>query len=428
VTIALEAQARLLQEAQALITAGEHGVAAQTLTRLLSTYPDSPRSGQARWLLARCYEALGRSYAAIAQYELLAKIPGAPYAEEAARRLGELHAPDHNTGRSGGPNGLWVPATAIPREAGLESWLKNLAASGVTMVILEGAMGKGVTFQTMLAPVTQDMFQRLVPAAHRHHILVFGAVALDRMDWLSSDLGWHDARYDSRRRQIEVSPYLDLFNPAVQEYLTGLLTDLAQTEVDGILMRTVAGSNGETFSRFAVQEFQREFQTPLEPAKLFARGLDGRAPGGQARAAVEPTPEFWRWVGWKARMRIKLVEKLMQGLRRMSPGLQVAIELHQESITEPIKALVDYGEDVLEAKRNSADYFVLRVLHGGREGSGPVLQRTRELLGSLDRVWIIRRPASPEDRLQVTLKKDRLALPPEVGLIYDALPGLGTLP
>ena len=214
----------------------------------------------------------------------------------------------------------------------------------------------------------------------------------------------------------------------VQEYLTGLLTDLAQTEVDGILMRTVAGSNGETFSRFAVQEFQREFQTPLEPAKLFARGLDGRAPGGQARAAVEPTPEFWRWVGWKARMRIKLVEKLMQGLRRMSPGLQVAIELHQESITEPIKALVDYGEDVLEAKRNSADYFVLRVLHGGREGSGPVLQRTRELLGSLDRVWIIRRPTSPEDRLQVTPKKDRLALPPEVGLIYDALPGLGTLP
>ena len=66
-TIQLEAQSRLLQEAEGLMATEQYAAATRTLGRLLATYPSSPHVPEARLLLARCYERQGQLQAAVAQ-------------------------------------------------------------------------------------------------------------------------------------------------------------------------------------------------------------------------------------------------------------------------------------------------------------------------------------------------------------------------
>ena len=95
----------------------------------------------------------------------------------------------------------------------------------------------------------------------------------------------------------------------------------------------------------------------------------------------------------------------------------MAREFHQESVTEPVKALVQYSEDLLDARR-AADFVLIR---SGPSLTPAMLQKTRELLGGLDQVWIARQAGSGRGRVVIPdVRADRNALPAEVGLVYDA--------
>jgi hypothetical protein len=339
-----------------------------------------------------------------------------------------------------GVTALIVAPQDVPPVQELEQWIQRLMQGGITMVLLDigtstesnriaaedDRRASGIYFTSQWARTIRDLFGELIPSAHRQGLSVVAAVSPRRINWVDRSLAWLDRSYDPVHRQLRLSPYMDLFHPAFQEYLVGLLTDLVDTGADGILFRNdVPVGPYDGFSVFAVQAFERDFQTRLEPARLFT---PAKSTGQSARSGegAEPLPaEFWHWTGWKARERMKILGRLSRAMRLRGNTVHTALEVHREAVTDPRAALVRYGEDLLEAKRRF-QYFLLRpsspAATSGVNGSPTsiVLEQMKGLLGRADRIWttipIGTEGVGPRG---ISLEADRAELGTDIGLIYQ---------
>jgi hypothetical protein len=124
-----------------------------------------------------------------------------------------------------------------------------------------------------------------------------------------------------------------------------------------------------------------------------------------------------------------MLDRLMVGARGVSPGLHFTIELQEESVMEPVKALAQYGEDVLAINQTHLNFFFFRS-NSMRSGDKhrvrapeirmTFLQRVGDLLGGLDRVWILTEPRSGRRAAESpNPSDDRMRLPAEIGIIYE---------
>jgi hypothetical protein len=213
------------------------------------------------------------------------------------------------------------------------------------------------------------------------------------MNWVDPTLGWLDRAYDPVQQQLRITPYLDLFHPAFQEYLTGLFLDLADTGIDGVLFRNDAPLGPtDGFSFFALRGFERDFQIKADPAKLAPIPiLAPPVEGEMARPLVfqpNTSPEFWQWAGWKAREEIKLIVKLGQTMRTHTPTLLSGLEVHPEAVTDPLIALLQYGEDLLDAGRNGFQFFFVRTPQQNPISASSFLDRMGQLVGRVERILV----------------------------------------
>ena len=340
-----------------------------------------------------------------------------------------------------GVTALIVAPQDVPPVHELESWIQSLMQGGITMVLLDIGTGMesnrmapnngrhaiGIYFRSQWAETIRDIFGELIPPAHQQGLVVFAAVSPRRINWVDPTLAWLDRSYDPVHRQLRTSSYLDLFHPAFQEYLIGLLSDLADTGVDGILFRNdVPLGPYDGFSAFGVRAFERDFHTRMEPDQLFTSVKPARQGAALSDGLVQPlSAEFWHWAGWKGRERLKILERLSHAMRLRGNTRHVALEIHPEAVTDPRAALVNYGEDLLEAKRRF-QYFVLRLsAQAATSGvNAPqmfvALEQMKGLLGTSDRIWATI-PMSPNGvgRLDTFSRADRAELGKDIGLIYQ---------
>ena len=451
----IEAQARLLQNARSLLAQGSSEAAVSLLRRIIETYPQSPSLPEARWWLGRSYEQAGDLNAALDQYRVLANTAKEhSYGTEARGRIVELEKLLETTAtRSNGLAAILIPAHDLLALPELDHWIQTLAHAGITTLIVEVGTGQ-----------IRHEFGQLVPIAHRHGLSLFAAMTLRRMSWLEPQFGWADSSYDPAKGHLTPSQYLDLFHPSFQEYLIGLFTDLAATGVDGVLFRAGAPLGPtDGLSAYGLRGFERDFDIKLDPRKLFMPSHGG-TPATQPRAArpqqevgtggargpvasdpstrlrVSPelgrgaenatgdgpppamyAPEFWRWAGWKARESLKVMDRLRRAMRKHSPKLLFALEVHPEAITNPVEALARYGEDLLEAKRSRFDFY----LTGSRPRIGErmpgMIEHMIDLIGEPERIWVA--APLPEGELvrladRVKPAADRAASVKGISLIY----------
>ena len=352
-----------------------------------------------------------------------------------------LPAPPESTLMVRGVTALMVASRDVPPVHELEPWIQSLLQGGVTMVLLDigtstesdrvaaedGRRPTGIYFKSQWAPTIRDIFGELIPLAHRQGLSVFASVSPRRINWIDPALAWLDRFYDPVHRQLRLSPYLDLFHPAFQEYVVGLLTDLADTDVDGILFRNDAPVGAyDGFGAFGVRAFERDFHTRMEPAQLFAPAKSAGQGAMSGDGAAQPLPaEFWYWAGWKARERMKILERFSRAMRLRGNTQHAALEVYPEAITDPRTALVRYGEDLLEAKRRF-QYFLLRssshtatsAINGSQ--TSKVLEQMKGLLGRVDRIWTTMSISTDGERpVGISSRADRAELGTDIGLIYQ---------
>ncbi|MGQ0811872.1 MAG: tetratricopeptide repeat protein [Nitrospiraceae bacterium] len=395
----LEAQVRVLRAAKTASDEGRYSVAARLLKRFIDTYPQSSQLPEARWSLAQAYEKMGDFPAARTEYRsLVTTIPMTAdtigYQEHALRRLNELRQEPAEYGLSRTRVALALSPRQLPPKPDLESWMRMLVSRGVTTLVLDVEAGPGspesapgVYFQTDKARVVDDLFGQMIPLAHQVGMALFGFITLQEMARLGAQPEWRTMEYEFAARQFRPSSTLDLLNPAVQDYLIGLMTDLAQTGIDGMLVRVrEAKGFSREVSGASLRQFENSLGVKLEPERLF-----GETARSQTAFQDDANVEYWRWVGWKARERLRLLERMREASKRHLSSMPVVIMMHPEAVMRPVAALEEYGEDFLEIKRKGFEIALSdssNDLQAAREGEA-LVRRTIELVGGQAQFWVM---------------------------------------
>jgi len=116
---------------------------------------------------------------------------------------------------------------------------------------------------------------------------------------------------------------------------------------------------------------------------------------------------FWKWVGWKSRERLRVMNGFMQSLRLRFPHLQFGIEIHPESLMNPVYALAMFSEDWVETTQATFNFFVARAtgsvalrLYSNSTNRAKVplqlvsrslVEQMIDYLGTPQKVWVIDR-------------------------------------
>jgi len=377
---ARDAQEQLLQEAYRAFKERRYQAAALFFQRFTDVARDSPRLAEAHWWLGRCFESLGDFSSAMGQYRLVAsgslsrQRNGARYEGQAVRRLDDLYnlrvVP---RSRSAARLAVRFRADQLPPMTHLSAWFQDLAKNGVVAVVvapaIPGREGSGF-----------ELVREMVAEANRRGMLLWVALDLHQGHGMEIRPEWKTATVNPAQQDGRVLSGADVAHPAYQSYLEGIMEMLARTGCDGVLLTARSASGfAEEFTDESLQQFAASLGRSVSPRALWNVGAtsDGRA--------TERSPEYWRWVGWKARSYGQLVKRLRLVLREHHHTATLAVEVHQSSVTAPVEGLKEFGEDVAELATQSGWSVVVR-----REGQGweEALKKLGRLAGVPDRVWV----------------------------------------
>ena len=390
---ALDAQTRLLESAYRAFAQERYPLASALLQRFVVSNPDSPRLSEARWWLARSYEERGDLPPALSAYRaLVGEAPrstplAGSYEHHALNRLNEIR-------RSLGPSSLlerrqialWLTSVewlTIP-DVGL--WIAQLADAGVTALIVEAGSPSretmqsgpmGVYFQTSKAPVIEDLFTVIVPAAHAKGMAVLASLNLHEPGWMTVNPEWGIVMANGTDQVLQSVGHVDMLHPDYQRFVGEVVQDLLRTDIDGLV---VGARRNKGFSEEWSPTSRRMFEG------LFGPSFDSHD------QSVAPDP--WRWAGWKTRTYLGFVARLAQQLRQTRPGLLVVVAVHERAVISPADALMEYGEDVLETKQQGL-HLVVQPEPDMSERSGEqgarletVRQRLSPTAGDERQLWL----------------------------------------
>jgi tetratricopeptide (TPR) repeat protein len=360
-----EVIAGLMESGRLAMTQGRIERAITLYRRIGEIDPRAAERPEATLRLAQALEIQGQNALALAEYHrVTVEFPQAPQALMARAKVALLEhrvggIPSTFASPMAAPVAAYITVSQIDRLQ--EQDLLRLRRSDTNTVVVEvarqaqsrvGGAQPGVYFKTDWAPVIQDRLAEIVASAHHHRLEAWAALSIRRMDWLEPSLGWSDRGYNPGSGELSTTNGLDLFHPAVWEYLLGLLMDLAATGIDGIFLMAEPPSRAiDGFSPFALGGYQRDMGQALDIERLRLN----------FQPAISSSPEFWRWIGWKQREQRKILDGVMRSLRKTYPALKVAIEVHSEAITNPRAALAWYTENILDLRHARADYIAVSL-------------------------------------------------------------------
>jgi len=389
----LDAQARLLDSAYRAFAQERYPFASALLQRFVDSNPDSPRLSEARWWLARSYEQQGDLPAALSAYravvgEALRPTLGAgSYEYHALNRLDALR-------RTLGPSSLlerrqvafWLTSTEWRTVPDVGLWIDQLAGAGVTTLIVEAGSPSpetmksyptGVYFQTSKAPVVEDRFKVIVPAAHAKGMAVLASLNLHEPGWMTANPEWDITRADRTDQVSQPVGRVDVLHPKYQRFVGEVAQDLVRTDIDGLVVEArKAKGFAEEWSPTSWRMFEETFGLSFDSHD------------------ESVSPDSWRWAGWKARIYLGFVARLTQQLRQTRPGFLVAVAVHERAVSSPADALTEYGEDLLETKQRGL-HLVVQSEPGRSERSdelearlGTVQQRLAPTARDERQLWL----------------------------------------
>lgn len=372
---------------------GEYADAIRILMSILQRYPGAPILSETQWMLAKSYEAEGEDRLALEEYlRFMKNYPGSTHFLEAKLRsdiLIEAVGIPSPQGPLETIRAVQLMSAVFTDQKSFEATIQMFSSKGVNTLIIPVIQPSdslpGVLFKTDEAPLIQDLLKPVLTVAHNHRMRVFASLPLRQLDWLK-DRHWMDLKFDPATGSFEPSGQLDLWNPAVQAYLLSLYLDLAAYSLDGLIIEEPVGySETEGFNETGLKQFNEDFGLSVLPSDLYRDG--------------PLSPAFWKWTGWKNRRVTAVLKHLVHELHLKRPQLRIGLAMSNETIGQPIKALVNYGQDLLEAKDAEFDFFVFAwPPRSFRPGDLAVtVKQAKELLSDPDKVMFrIEQPSQPE--------------------------------
>ncbi len=458
-----QAEERLLQDAKLAFIRADYPEAVLLFHRFVKTHSQSTLAPEAQWWLARSYQQSGNLRLALARFQRLAQSSNMPsYRHEARLQANNLIEALGLDAVSLNIKGLSVQFQHLPREAEASSRITHtgLRNGAVLLVDLgcpvqrqsfphsDGTESEGQNWKHELG---QDLDRVIEDAVHAGQAVYLGVslpcLGLFAPESVGEIPQLHDWSFDLRSQRVGITSYFSLFSLGYQAALRNVLSELSQSKIAGIVFQEdVPLGLRDGLSPIAVKKFESAFDLTLNPATLFLRGKPVRT---SQRAAEDlrdmPMPTypdvFWKWAGWKSRERLRVMNELVHTIRGEFPHLQFGVEIHPESIHDPVYALAHFSEDWVETAQSPFDFFVVRfpdlsrpssqTQSRGWSQSNPrmfqqdVIRRMVDYLDDPRKVWVIR----PEPRAHTDLgsvlnhgEVGPMDWPEGVGEIMEILP------
>lgn len=422
-----------LQQAQQAFLRADYSTAVQLLNRFLRTHPQSPRSLEVRWWLARAYQKTGRLSSAVEHLRFLANTPtwnvyqaDARYrAAQLEERLGTSMA-----GRAG--KGVLLSLSSVQTPGYVDFALSTSREIAGDTILLDVPCRVDEVPSDSRQSFFFDAMRSAVEHMHSQEKAIYLGVTLRCLGQFARESesdNWKDWAYDPSSGTLRRSSYYSLHFGGYQAFLMEWLVQLRDLPLTGLVIRNEAPVGlSEGFSPLAVPLFSREFGVAFDPVRMFN---DERAMlGPDTESGVHFPAVFWKWAGWKARERHRIIRSLVQTLRVRLPHLEFGMTLQPQSVTDPVRGLIHFAEDWGDVARGPFDMFVIRiegsdpaVVHPISQGSPTgfsenndgvtAVAEMAQHLGEPEKIWTIMALRSGSARIPSTM------LPNGVGRLYE---------
>ncbi|RME42284.1 MAG: outer membrane protein assembly factor BamD, partial [Deltaproteobacteria bacterium] len=241
------------------------------------------------------------------------------------------------------------PPTEEEREA-LRHFFAQLREEGIDGIVLPAYHRKGrdapppyptagVFFPTKWAPVLSDAIGEAATIGRDAGIALWVSMTLRFADFAPAPTGKpHAYRCEEETGRLLPAEGLDLFDEGIEADLGGLLADLAQEPIDGLLLTDLFPRYDEGCGPRTWEAFIADHRFPAQPRHLFTRYVRR----GLNRYRIHDlSPLFWQWARWKRNRMLDLAERLIARIHSVDPDLPVALPLEDETLA----ILVYRGEE-----------------------------------------------------------------------------------
>ncbi len=447
---------RLFREAQHHFDARDFQRAIQGFTRLLALNPQGKLEREGRWLLGHSYDQVQNFDAAQAEYRVLAMAPeGQRYQDKSSQRLTEIQGlleefevPPQQT------KAIRLALHQLPATQGFEQGIQKMKEDGVTSLLIDLGC-KRMAFNVSSSKKSHQakdfaellfVLQSFTERSHRVGLVVYVGVNLRCLGhWAPSEhLEWRDRMYHAATGRLQTTQWFDLFHSGYQQFLTQALIRLCRSGLDGLVFfndHPLGMVDGMT--RVGLKRFQKRFRTTFVPARIFYegfnpfQGLKASSPGiSHGKGADATDALFWRWAGWKARERLNILEALVGQVRMEYRSVKFGLEIHPRAFTDPVRALVNYAEDAMDAVGRPFSFFFVRPEIDRRStfteksvidtlrriSTKAILDRLLPVVGDPRRVWVSI-PAEGGQRVRTQSSSSKVLplenFPAGIGVVHD---------
>ncbi len=369
----------LLQEGKGHIREQRYSEAIRDLERLLALNPQESMEWQGRWLLGQAYSHTQDWKRAQGQYQaILASPTPNTYQNDAQDKLTEIYK--HLPGKALPPratHAIRLSLEQLPTAEGFDQGLERMKGDGVTALLVDlGCKAKVVrssqattAARALSRGELRTLLRSYVNRAHRQDISVFLGVNIRCLGhWHENPQEiWRDRTFNVRTRNFEDTDFFDVFHPSYQRFMKSMVFDLSKSEIDGVVfLKDYPMGLNDGVSHVALKTFRKAFGETFDPFTTFSSGFDPigdqkyAAKGSLRKSNSTNQTTFWRWVGWKAREQLSIVESIMRALPQEASSLVFGLELHPHGFTDPVRALLAYSEDSLDAIQRPFGFFFVR--------------------------------------------------------------------
>ncbi len=446
---------RLFQEAQHHFEIRDFQQAIRELTRLLALNPQGDLEKDGHWWLGQSYDHVQDWEAAQSEYLVLATAPeGHRYQAKSAQRLTEIQGlleqwrmpPQHT-------QAIRLALNQLPATQGFDQGITKMKQDGVTSLLIDlGCKRTALNLSSSREPYrAQDLAELLsvlrsfTERSHRAGLVFYLGVNLRCLGhWASSEHPeWRDRMYHVATGRLQATQWFDLFHPGYQQFLVDFLTRLSQDGLDGLVFlndHPLGTFDGVT--RVGLKRFQKGFGATFVPSRVFYEGFNPlralkSSPGlSHANGSNSKDSLFWRWAGWKARERLTILEALVDRVRTRYRSVKFGLEIHPHALTDPVRALVKYAEDAMDATGRPFSFFFVRpeidrrstfteksvIEKLRRISTKAILDRLLPVVGDPRRVWVSL-PAKGGQRLRPQTASSQFSpledFPSGIGVVHD---------
>ena len=422
-----------LQEAQRAFLRADYSTTVHLLNRFLRTHSQSSRSLEVRWWLARAYQKTGRLSSAVKHLRFLANTPAwNVYQTDARYRVAQLEERLGKSMAGTARKGVLLTLGSVQAPGYVDLALSaSREIAGDTILLDVPCLGDGVPSDSQESFLIHAM-RSAVEHMHSQKKAVYLGVTLRCLGQFARESEsdkWKDWAYDPSSGTLRRSSYYSLHFGDYQAFLVDWLAQLHDLPLTGLVIRNAEPLGlHEGFNLLAVQLFVREFGVGFDPVLMFAD--DRTMFQMNAESGVRLPSVFWKWAGWKARERLRIVRRLVQTLRVRLPHLEFGMTLQPQSVTDPMRGLIHFAEDWIDVARGPFDMFLVRVegsdqkvVHSISQGSSPessenndgvtAVAEIAKHLGKPEKIWTIMALRSGS-----TYRPSSM-LPKGVGRIYE---------